>query len=174
MSISKTKKERAAEYYQAHKTEIAENHRIYRQAHKTEVAEWCKAYYQAHKTDVLAQHKKYNQAHQVERAEYGKKHHQNHKAENTEWYKKHSLQIKTDALAHYGKDGKPACVKCGYSENIDGLALDHINGNGREHRRSINKTSIYLWTIQNNYPKDFQTLCGTCHLIKTVNRKKTS
>jgi hypothetical protein len=166
--------ERSREYYQSHKKEIAEygkkrwrehkevitaTHKIYCQIHKAELAEKAKEYRQIHKEEL----KEYRQANKAERDSY----YQSHKTEKAEYQRKRNLQLKLDALAHYGKDGKPACVRCGYSENINGLQLDHVNGDGAEHRR-IHSKPIYNWLAKNNYPDGLQTLCGTCHLIKTV------
>ena len=89
------------------------------------------------------------------------------KNQKTEYRIKYFTQLKEDAMSHYGKDGKCACVKCGYSDNIDGLELDHINGKGCEHRRNLKGATMYLWLKHNNYPEGLQTLCGTCHRIKT-------
>jgi hypothetical protein len=142
------------------KEEKAEYGKKYRQTHKVEMAE----HYQTHKVEKAEYGKKYRQTHKVEMAE----HYQTHKVEMAEKQKEYNLQTKTKVMSHYGKDGKPACVQCGYNKDIHGLELDHTNGNGSEHRRNIG-TRMYLWVVQNNFPEGFQTLCGTCHTIKTIN-----
>ena len=63
------------------------------------------------------------------------------------------------------------CVCCGESEPKF-LALDHINNDGAEHRRSIftgryKGGNIVNWIIKNNYPKDIlQILCHNCNMSK--------
>ena len=48
------------------------------------------------------------------------------------------------------------------------LAIDHIEGGGREHRRQIgtNGLGIYSWLRANKYPPGFQVLCHNCNLAK--------
>jgi hypothetical protein len=56
------------------------------------------------------------------------------------------------------------------------LSIDHINGKGAEHLRSIGSisckgrglggTQFYRWLQRNNYPRGFQVLCMNCQWIK--------
>lgn len=73
------------------------------------------------------------------------------------------------ALAAYG--GKCAC--CGeYREPF--LVIDHVNGDGAEHRRQILKQkakppggfTTYRWLRLNGYPEGFQVLCANCNTAK--------
>ena len=59
---------------------------------------------------------------------------------------------------HYGW----SCACCGTTEN---LAIDHVNGDGREHRTVIGN-HIYPWLVKNNFPDGFQTLCLSCNASK--------
>lgn len=161
-------------YRQVHKTEKVEYDKKYKIEHKDEIKIKGKARYQKDKVKHKAKNKMYNDTHKAENSIRRKKYQLTHKAEVYASRQAHKTQLleykiglKRDALTHYG-NGKCACVKCGYSENIDGLQLDHINGNGAQHRRSINRATIYLWLKKKNYPEGYQTLCGTCHLIKTI------
>lgn len=62
------------------------------------------------------------------------------------------------ALDHYG--GKCEC--CGENQ-IEFLAIDHINGGGNKHRKEI-KMSIYEWLVKQNFPKEgFRILCHNCN-----------
>lgn len=75
-------------------------------------------------------------------------------------------------LKAYG--GKCAC--CTESEPAF-LALDHKDGAGNAHRRSLHKngknaggsTRIYTWVIRNNFPESFQLLCHNCNFAKSHN-----
>lgn len=68
-------------------------------------------------------------------------------------------QIKCIALAGYGGE----CVCCG-EDRFELLSIDHINGNGRKHRREeINGRSIYQWLVAENYPLGFRILCYNCN-----------
>jgi hypothetical protein len=43
--------------------------------------------------------------------------------------------------------------------------MDHINGGGTKHRKSIS-TDIYQWIKNNNYPDGFQVLCHNHNMEK--------
>jgi hypothetical protein len=67
---------------------------------------------------------------------------------------------------HYGRQ----CACCG--ENIEQfLTVDHIDGKGAEHRRSIGGhatgTTFYRWLKKQSYPEGFQILCWNCNLAKS-------
>ena len=78
-------------------------------------------------------------------------------------------KFKIECLTHYG-NGKLACIRCGY-DDIRALSIDHIDGNGAEHRRDLaqrGKTgkTLYKWLKDKGYPKGYQTLCMNCQYIK--------
>ena len=81
------------------------------------------------------------------------------------------LRLRTEVLTHYGK-GKCACVICGFDDDIRALSIDHLNGGGTQHRRSLSGTSGFggkdfcRWLKRNGYPKGYQTLCMNCQFIK--------
>jgi hypothetical protein len=47
---------------------------------------------------------------------------------------------------------------------IEFLAIDHMNGAGAQHRRSIGKggTVLYSWLVRQHFPEGFQVLCHNC------------
>ena len=69
-------------------------------------------------------------------------------------------RLRREALAHYG--GKCAC--CG-EKQYEFLVIDHVNGGGNKHRKSI-KNKFYDWLKQNDFPKGFQVLCHNCNMAK--------
>lgn len=75
----------------------------------------------------------------------------------------HRRRIKV--LEYYGAK----CACCGETAQ-EFLAVDHINGGGRQHRKSLG-TSIFAWLIRNNYPDGFQLLCHNCNHAKHVYNK---
>ena len=103
-----------------------------------------------------------------------------------EWYSKNSPQLllairekkwllKKEVLTHYG-NGKCACVQCGFAD-IRALSIDHIKGNGYEHRKQKTTTrqggvSFYRWLRKNNYPPEYQTLCMNCQFIKRIAKRE--
>uniref|UniRef100_A0A6M3JU55 HNH endonuclease n=1 Tax=viral metagenome TaxID=1070528 RepID=A0A6M3JU55_9ZZZZ len=72
-------------------------------------------------------------------------------------------ELKCRVIKSYG--GKCSC--CG--ENIkEFLTIDHVNGNGKEHRNTIGRGyKLYKWLEKNNYPKDgFRLLCYNCNCAR--------
>lgn len=65
---------------------------------------------------------------------------------------------KITTLNAYG--GK--CVCCNITEPKF-LAIDHINGGGKKHRKSLT-INIYAWLKNNNYPEGFRVLCHNCNM----------
>ncbi len=81
---------------------------------------------------------------------------------NKEIEKKFELKVKV--LTHYG-GGKCKCIICGFAD-IRALSIDHIEGGGNEHRRTMGRSNIYKWLVENDYPEGYQTLCMNCQFIK--------
>ena len=84
-----------------------------------------------------------------------------HRIENARITKERKLI----AISHYSADPeKPmcSCKGCG-QDMIEFLVLDHIDGGGNDHRRSIRNSSMYLWVKQNGYPSGFRVLCWNCN-----------
>lgn len=62
-------------------------------------------------------------------------------------------------LDHYGNK----CVICGSTED---LHIDHIDGNGKEHRIAMNRRNVDNYLIANNFPHGFQVLCRKHNMMK--------
>jgi len=64
-------------------------------------------------------------------------------------------------FAHYGE----RCVCCG---SADQLTLDHVNGDGKTHRREIGhwRSQFYAYLIREGLPAGYQTLCTRCNTSK--------
>jgi len=81
-----------------------------------------------------------------------------------EYYRRTRLE----ALLHYSNDSLK-CACCG-EDHLEFLTIDHINGNGAEHRREIGKTrEMFQWLKSNDYPPGFQVLCFNCNCAKGSN-----
>lgn len=72
-------------------------------------------------------------------------------------------RLREEAIIHYG--GKCQC--CGET-TMQFLVIDHINGGGNKHRKSLKTRSIGEWLKANNYPSGFQTLCHNCNMAKSI------
>jgi hypothetical protein len=53
-------------------------------------------------------------------------------------------------------------VCCGES-HYEFLTIDHVNGDGADHRRETNNEDIYRWLERNNFPPGFRVLCMNCN-----------
>lgn len=58
--------------------------------------------------------------------------------------------------------GGAVCCCCG-EEGYEFLTIDHVEGNGADHRRVIGNKEIYHWLKKNNYPEGFRVLCMNCN-----------
>lgn len=67
------------------------------------------------------------------------------------------LQQRRAALKHYG----PGCQCCGET-NWEFLAIDHINGGGRQHRNKVGP-NIACHLTRAGFPEGFRTLCHNCN-----------
>ncbi len=81
-------------------------------------------------------------------------------------------QLKALLVAHYS-NGANKCVCCGESE-VRFLTVDHINGNGSEHRKSSKcgtGSTFYRWLIREGMPEGFQVLCYNCNSARAWHKK---
>lgn len=65
---------------------------------------------------------------------------------------------KETVIKHYGGE----CECCGETDH-DILTVDHINGDGAEHRKEVPASQIHSWLIKNNFPPGFRLLCFNCN-----------
>ena len=72
-------------------------------------------------------------------------------------------EIKIATIKAYG--GKCEC--CGEVEPRF-LTIDHKNGNGKEHRKSVGRGwRMYLWLAKQGFPKDdYRLLCYNCNCAR--------
>jgi hypothetical protein len=78
------------------------------------------------------------------------------------------------AVLHHYSNGTMRCACCGISY-IEFLTIDHIDGSGAEHRRTLGDGKIgsggarfYPWLIKNHFPLGYQVLCQNCNFSKGV------
>lgn len=73
------------------------------------------------------------------------------------------LALKLDVINHYG-GLKCSCPKCPerHGTKLEFLTIDHPEGNGAEHRRTI-CAKIYWWLKKNNYPEGYRVMCFNCN-----------
>lgn len=70
------------------------------------------------------------------------------------------LEVKMAVIQAYGG----ACACCGESEP-GFLTIDHVKGDGKEHRATVGRGyKLYTWLRNNEFPKDdYQLLCYNCN-----------
>jgi hypothetical protein len=74
-------------------------------------------------------------------------------------------QLKHAAILHYGGYHCACCRE----ETPAFLSIDHVEGGGHQHRKSIGNGHFYRWLKKNNYPPGFQILCMNCNFGKRMN-----
>ena len=115
---------------------------------------------------AIDNHRRYTES--PERQEQNRKNAREYYKQNTErvreYARQHNKDLRLAALNAYS-DNDPKCACCG-ERQIEFLAIDHINGGGNEHRRSIgcgSGSQTYTWLKTNNYPEGFRVLCHNCN-----------
>lgn len=133
-----------------------EKERKYQKESNKKRKEYHAKWYQEHKEEYRPIRQKYY----IERKDYFKRKarewYDRNKERKAKQWKKKRLKV----INHYG--GECVCCKEG---QIEFLALDHVNNDGKQHRAGI-KINIYDWAIKNNFPKNLQVLCHNCNLAK--------
>lgn len=79
----------------------------------------------------------------------------------------YKTDVKIKVFSHYC-GGEIRC-KCGCTD-MRSLTVDHINGGGEKHRKTINVSGSYhmcLWLRKNEYPEGYQILCMNCQWEKS-------
>jgi len=85
------------------------------------------------------------------------------------YQKREREKLRLEVLNHYG--GKCAC--CGFDDinkrirHQSFLGIDHINGDGRKHIKSLH-SRFYIWLRKNNYPVGFRILCHPCNIAMNI------
>lgn len=67
-------------------------------------------------------------------------------------------------LEHYGGT-PPTCSCCGES-NYAFLTLEHLNGGGTKHRKSVGPSNLMASIIKEGFPAGYGVLCYNCNCAK--------
>jgi hypothetical protein len=110
-------------------------------------------------------------------AEYMREWRKNNPEKSRASTKKSYDKARMEMLERYG-GSPPKCACCGETI-VEFLSIDHIEGNGAEHRREIEKeygwklggNQLPFWLKRNDYPEGFQVLCYNCNLGKRPHEK---
>ena len=132
--------------------------------------EYDKKRYARDRDKILANRKKYYIENiEVERARARERHYKN-RDRNKIKMKEYWYRLRMQTFEAYGGQ---VCACCG-EEGYNFLTIDHINGDGAQHRRDmgtprVSGASLYRWLRDNNYPGGFQVLCWNCNCGKARN-----
>lgn len=80
------------------------------------------------------------------------------------YQKKKNQQLRQEILTAYGS----CCVCCDETEPKF-LCVDHIEGNGNEHRKKLGVgagSAFYKWIKKQDFPSTLQLLCHNCNMAK--------
>src|SRR4030042_5090772 len=112
-----------------------------------------------------ARKKAYRENHKEERDAYDRVYQEYHKEERKASHRDYSQRLRREAFASYGG------FKCNCPGGCDVtdpkfLSIDHINGGGAKHRKSVGGggANLYLWLKKNNYPPGFRIQIGRAHV----------
>jgi len=75
--------------------------------------------------------------------------------------KVYRFSIRYEVLSHYSQ-GIPRC-ECCKETNLEFLAIDHINGGGSKHIKSLPGASLARHLYFENYPEGYRVLCDNCN-----------
>lgn len=152
--------ERSKEWYEQHKEEQNARRRAAYQELKADPVKW--AEYQENERE-RGKHKRANWTpeQKATRNEQCKVSQKKHPEAGRRAALKSHRKARNECLAAYGSK----CACCGES-TPEFLAIDHINGGGNAHRRSLGKRDIYFWLRAEGYPTEFQILCHNCNHAK--------
>lgn len=151
---------------------------IYYAEHKDEINEYRKQYSMSH-PEYRERQLAYNRQYAEKNREAIIAYHQtdSYKQKNRDRVNKWNYKLKVEVLTHYG-NGVCACVKCGFSD-IRALSIDHIEGNGAEHRRELlpdnpQRGGLLMYSVlkHEGFPIGMQTLCMNCQFIKRAENKE--
>ena len=74
-------------------------------------------------------------------------------------------RLKIEVLSRYSDHSLPRCACC-LEPDPQFLTIDHVNGGGTQHRKTLRHTSVYDWLKRNRFPAGYQVLCFNCNFAK--------
>ena len=94
----------------------------------------------------------------------------NFQEEQNKYHRELYNKQRYECIFHY-TNGKMCCSCCGEKEYLF-LEIDHLNGGGNKHRKSVTSDKIAAWLIRCKFPKGFGVLCCNCNKGKHLNGGK--
>ena len=148
-------------WYLENRERLKEKARAYGQLNKEAIAVSSKQRREKNLEESRAKSRKWKalnrERHRASSRDYGRRNKETI-AEKRKAERRESKQI---VMTAYG----PACACCGECA-FEFLTLDHIAGDGAEHRRSAGfrqSLQFYKWLIANGFPPGYRVLCFNCN-----------
>jgi hypothetical protein len=165
------KKEYDKKWKQENAQYVSDYIRDWRKRNKDKIHLYNKDYHINHRETISAYFKRYYNTNRIGLRKnfkewFAKNVEENKRKGNASHRKYHHIN-KMSALIKYSGN-PPFCVCCGEKE-VRFLTIDHINNDGKNHRKEI-RGQIAVWLKKNNYPQGFQTLCFNCNCGKSINK----
>jgi hypothetical protein len=134
---------------------------------KDKVKESQKKYYHNNKETRKQNSKKWEVENRERYLKRAKTYNITHKEDKQLWHQQRRLSILTHYSLKISKSKIPICANC-ESNDIDFLHIDHIIGrkNTDEPKHLRGGSGLIGYLIKNNYPKNYQVLCGNCNWLK--------
>lgn len=95
------------------------------------------------------------------RNDYQRDYQRRNPGKGAEKIKNRRLRQRRVCLEHYG--GTPPSCACCQESHYEFLILDHKDGGGNEHRRTVCPGDMYAWAIREGFPPIFRVLCANCN-----------
>jgi|SRR3990167_8177910 len=152
------------EYYLKHKERIKARVKKRQDADPEKYKTYQKENYQEHREARVAQSRKWREHNREYHRSQSRKYAQEHKSEISHKLKEKRRKLKQSVLDAYG--GKCACCN---ETTYEFLTLDHINGDGAAHRRSLGlkqqgeTSKLYQTLFDTGFPSGFRILCFNCN-----------
>ena len=166
------------EYYVKHKKEISKQHHEYYEENKEKLKTDGHNYYLQHREKRKITDRAYRLKNKEKYAAYKRKYYLKNKEECDKRAKDNMVKLKHEVFLHYSPNGIK-CERCSYN-GMRALSIDHINGGGNTHRRSLVGNArgggiwFYRWLKKNNYPLGFRVLCMNCQFEERCDKNGKS
>ena len=77
------------------------------------------------------------------------------------WSREHTKKDREAVFSDYGN----TCACCGEAESAF-LTIDHVNGGGNAHRKTLDAPNMYTWLVRKDYPEGYRVLCFNCNCVE--------
>ena len=158
-----TRSEISARYYARHKEKCLIATAKWQRENKDKRNAIGRRWYASHREQKLSSLKEYHKKPEVAARVHERKTTEKYRKAGRRYTIQKNVRERNACLSAYGEK----CACCGES-NKRFLTLDHVNGDGASHRKTI-RTSIYSWTIKNGFPNTLQVLCFNCNHGRYLN-----